>query len=216
MKKFHITEDGPKACSAKDGNCPITQNTDAIHYTDLNIAQRDYEEQMRNETIQSLSKVFGVAPKKLNLPKIEITSQLHTKKGGSYYGLTIDENKVEKHLEAWKKEVGENNAQKMEQAKINRDGGYHFHITALTPKETRQLKKSEVKIEQPSFNVQLTGIGSVQDGEKEAWFITAQSSEIDEFRSNLGLPKHNLHITIGFKNGDVHNKPKDETSLKII
>lgn len=216
MKRFHITEDGPKACSAKDGNCPITQNTDAIHYTDLNIAQRDYEEQMRNETIQSLSKVFGVAPKKLNLPKIEITSQLHTKKGGSYYGLTIDENKVEKHLEAWKKEVGENNAEKMEKAKINRDGGYHFHITALTPKETRQLKKSEVKIEQPSFNVQLTGIGSVQDGEKEAWFITAQSSEIDEFRSNLGLPKHNLHITIGFKNGDVHNKPKDETSLKII
>ena len=143
MKKFHITEDGPKSCSAKEGNCPITKNTDELHYTDLNIAQRKYEEQMENETIQSLNKIFGVAPKKSNLPKIEITSQLRAKKGGSYYGLTIDETKVQKHLEAWKKEVGKTNAEKMEQAKVNRDVGYHFHITALTPKETRQLKKVE-------------------------------------------------------------------------
>lgn len=216
MKKFHITEDGPKSCSAKDGNCPITKSTDEKHYTDLNIANRVYEEKMKERTVQSLNKVFRITPKRYNLPKTEITSKLQPKKNGSYYGLTVDESAVQEHLKAWREEVGEKSAKIMEQAKTERDEGYHFHITALSPKETRQLKKNGVKIEQPSFNVRFTGIGSVEDGEKEAWFITAESSEIDKFRSELGLDKHHLHITIGFKNGDVHNKPKDELSLKIV
>lgn len=216
MKKYHITEDGPKKCSAQEGNCPITKSTDEKHYTDLNIATRVYEERMQEEIEQSLNKVFKDKPKKLNLPSSELESKLLPKKGGSYYGLTINEKFIEQHLETWRKEIGEKNAKEMEKTKINRDGGYHFHITALSPRETRELKKSGTKIELPDFKVKLTGIGSVQDRDKEAWFITVDSSDIDEYRKKLNLPKHHLHITIGFKNGDVHNKPKNESSLRYI
>lgn len=216
MKKYHITKDGPKKCSAREGNCPITKSTDEKHYTDLNIANRVYEEKMQEEATQSLNKILKFNVKNVNLPKTELQSKLLPKKGGSYYGLTVNENSVQPHLEEWRKEIGEKNAREMENAKINRDGGYHFHITALSPKETRQLKKSGTKIEMPDFKINFTGIGSVQDGEKEAWFITVDSPEIDEYRKTLNLPKHHLHVTIGFKNGDIHNKPKDQSSLRIV
>lgn len=44
--RFHITDDGPKRCSAKQGNCPITKGTEAVHYDDLKIATKVYEESM--------------------------------------------------------------------------------------------------------------------------------------------------------------------------
>lgn len=43
---YHVTEDGPKPCSAKPGNCPITKETGGDHYTNLNQAQKTYETQM--------------------------------------------------------------------------------------------------------------------------------------------------------------------------
>ena len=42
MAKFHITEDGPKQCRAKEGNCPITRNTDEPHFATLEEAQQAY------------------------------------------------------------------------------------------------------------------------------------------------------------------------------
>lgn len=56
MTKYHLTEDGPKKCSAKPGNCPITRNTDAEHYETLHEATQAYEQEMSNKTIPSISK----------------------------------------------------------------------------------------------------------------------------------------------------------------
>lgn len=167
------------------------------------------------ETYGSFDKPIST-PIDENLPKTVIESTLEPKKGGSYYGLSIDKEDFKTHLNAWRKIVGEKEADEMEQSKIDRDGDYAFHITVFTPKETRQLKKIDTQFENKKFKFNLTGIGRVENDNKEAWFITADSDDIDNYRATVGLPKHNLHITLGFKNGDVHNKPKDETSWKII
>jgi len=217
MNNYHITEDGPKLCSAKKGNCPITRDSNDSHYDNVQEAQKIYEEKMLNLSQTVLYKKSNNGfPKKVNLPQITLSSRLKAKKGGSYYGLSIPEESIQQYLKVWRNEIGNDLAQEMEEAKINRDGGYHFHITALSPKETRSLKKKGQNIDLPDFSVALTGIGSVSDNDKEAWFITADSKEIDEYRRGLELPKHNLHITIGFKNGDVHTKSKDSSSLKFI
>ena len=204
--KFHLTDDGAKPCSAKPGNCPITKETGGEHYSSINEAEKSYEQ----------SQSAFVKPKKVGLPKTKITSTLIPKKGGSYYGLIIEHSDVQAHLKEWYKEVGADNAASMEQAKIQRDGAYEFHATLIKPNETRQLKKKGFKINLKDYNLNFTGIGSATDGEKEAWFITAESKEIEKMRSELELPKHDLHVTIGFKTGDVHTKPKGNNSIRLV
>lgn len=43
MAKYHLTEDGPKKCSAQQDNCPITKNTKEEHFANLQEAQAAYE-----------------------------------------------------------------------------------------------------------------------------------------------------------------------------
>lgn len=55
--KFHNTSEGPKICTAKEGNCPITRNTSEEHYVTFEGAQEAYEKEMEEEF--SLTKTFN-------------------------------------------------------------------------------------------------------------------------------------------------------------
>jgi len=48
---YHITENGPKPCLAKNGNCPITKETGEKHYENFNQAQNIYETQMSQKYV---------------------------------------------------------------------------------------------------------------------------------------------------------------------
>ena len=54
--KFHITDDGPKPCTAQPGNCPVTKETGGEHYNSFGDAQVAYEDSMNAQTLTALSK----------------------------------------------------------------------------------------------------------------------------------------------------------------
>lgn len=227
--RFHITDDGPKKCSAQAGQCPITKQNGGQHYTDLTDAYNVYEKLMNEKNSMGIQKntVPGISDnlntngndsvkvKHVGLSKVEGVSRMVPQKHKSYYGMRVNEELVAEHVNAWINELSEE-ASDMEQAKIERDGGYSFHITVLSPKETRQLRKSGTIIEEQDFAYTLSGIGQAVDGEKEAWYIVVKSDEMNNYRNELGLPPKDFHITLGFKNSDVHTMPKDDSTLKFV
>ena len=218
--RFHITEDGPKKCSAQAGQCPITKQNGGQHYTDLADAYNAYEKLMNEKNSMGIQKNTHSDKnsnnvKQVGLSKVEGVSRMVPQKHKSYHGMRVNEELVVEHVNAWRNELGVE-ASDMEQAKIERDGDYSFHITVLSPKETRQLRKSGTIIEEQGFAYTLSGIGQAVDGEKEAWFVIVKSDEMNDYRNELGLPPKDFHITIGFKNADVHTMPKDDSSLKFI
>lgn len=73
MTKFHITEDGPKQCRAKEGNCPITKNTDEPHFTTLEEAQAVYEQKMEHK-LNSLTKRTRAAKASKDSSTIKVSS----------------------------------------------------------------------------------------------------------------------------------------------
>lgn len=169
-----------------------------------------------NETYGDFNRPF-VAPVDVNLPRTTLTATLQTAKGKGYLKLDIPSEKLNKHIEAWKNYLGTKLSNEMMKNKAERDGRENkYHVTAVSPQETRKLKKMGVNIDYKNFSLSFTGIGSAKDGDKEAWFVTAESKEIDDYRASLNLPKHDLHVTLGFTVSDIHDQPKDESSWKII
>lgn len=98
--------------------------------------------------------------------------------------------------------------------KAERDGADKFHMTVLAPQEFRRLK-NEGRLELPEkpFRLQLAGVGTASDDRSQTWFAVARSVAVDHYRYGLGLPRHDLHITLGFTEKDVHGVKKDESTL---
>jgi hypothetical protein len=98
--------------------------------------------------------------------------------------------------------------------KAERDGEDHFHMTVITPPEYRRLM-NEKRFELPSkaFRVQLEGVGTASNERSQTWFAVAHSTAVDHYRYSLGLPRHDLHITLGFTEKDVHGVKKDASTL---
>lgn len=98
--------------------------------------------------------------------------------------------------------------------KTERDGEDRFHMTIVTPPEFRRLKnENRLKFPEKPFRVQLEGVGTASNEGSQAWFAVARSAPVDHYRYSLGLPHHDLHITLGFTEKDVHGVVKDETTL---
>lgn len=143
-------------------------------------------------------------------------------KGGSYFGVKISEHDVLHMENKFKEFVGESEFENLVQNKLERDGERAFHITVLDPKETRLIRKKgtdsqkdtlQTLTENVDIPFNLLGIGKATNDTSEAYFIVAKSSKADSIRESLQLPRKDFHITLGFSNGDVHNVPKDETTI---
>lgn len=51
VQQFHVTEEGPRKCSAQPGNCPITKETGEQHYITIEEAQTAYEHKMEQKNL---------------------------------------------------------------------------------------------------------------------------------------------------------------------
>lgn len=69
MTKYHVTEDGPKKCSAQPNNCPITKNTDKPHYETIEEAQQAYEQNMSEKSLTSITKASHKKLHDINVSK---------------------------------------------------------------------------------------------------------------------------------------------------
>lgn len=205
MIKYHITEKGPKKCTAKTPeSCTVLNSGEAIlpnHYEDIIKAEKAYEEEMSIKYGDTITVAKGKVLNGNNQPR----------KNGSYYGVEVKSEEISEALEVWKNNVS--NWGQLEKAKIERDGSLEFHMTILSPKETRGLKKNAAIISEESFNFEAIGIGKAETEKSEAWFIVMKSPEAQEYRKGLGLEEKDFHITLGFSSSDIHNKTKDERTI---
>lgn len=139
---------------------------------------------------------------------------LHSKSGTPYAGCLVAGSEIRKYLEALRELIGDDFEQYSENRRA-RDGE-HYHITVLN---TREFGKLEHQIVQEGimlgfeFEFQLLGLGHANDGTNQTYFVVAESSEAETLRSNLHLKKRDFHITLGFRDVDLHSVQKNRQSL---
>ena len=148
--------------------------------------------------------------------------EAHYIKDRHYFSVHVPEYALSERLAAWRDYVGHDNADKMEQAKVQRDGTRKFHVTVFTYKDLRKLGKGGVRkvyevLSDTRLDLKLEGVGTINDPDsnKETWFIKAACPELNSIRSNLGLEDKDFHVTIGFTGGDVFNRYKGYDTLVI-
>lgn len=107
--------------------------------------------------------------------------------------------------------------------KDSRDGAGSYHMTILTPREYRGLRKSlkaraqELKLPEGPVAFEIVGIGTAESESSQTWFAVCRSEAVAAWRSALELPAHDLHITLAFEaEGDVHGVPKDVSTLIAV
>lgn len=106
--------------------------------------------------------------------------------------------------------------------RINRDKSDEYHITLISSNELKSYgwledeEKKSYLIKNLSMiknDWKLKGLGRAQQGEDETYFLVIDWESAQEFLDRMGLPRRDFHITLGFKNNDIHNVPKNESSL---
>ena len=203
--KYHITQDGPRECRAKERLCPLGGE----HFDSRDEANTSY--------LFGIKEEFSTVPisEKRSLPDLITVGALRPMKGGSYFGTVITDRLIGNHLALLEKHIGEEKFKELEQNKVDRDGDYHFHMTILEPKDVRKIGKGTLK-DMPVFNTTLKGIGSVSnEAGNETWYIIVESDEIQNWREDLGLEPKDLHITLGFLGKDIYNMRKNEETAQI-
>ena len=61
----------------------------------------------------------------------------------------------------------------------------------------------------------MLGVGKAESKGNTSYFVVCESDKLDAVRTRLGLPKQDLHITIGFDKRDVFGVVKDKSSLLL-
>lgn len=105
---------------------------------------------------------------------------------------------------------------------IARDGG-KYHITVINVMDYGRLTKSMgmdkfVSALQPILeyeidDLDMLGVGKAESKGNTSYFVVCESDKLDAVRKRFGLPKQDLHITIGFDKNDVFGVVKDKSSL---
>jgi hypothetical protein len=109
------------------------------------------------------------------------------------------------------------------QARVKRDGN-DFHVTMVSKADLEQLKIEDNessrkalmdKVEKIPDDWTDVGLGIVQDGKDEAYFVLIDWPSANQWRKEMGLGDKDFHITVGYQYNDVHSKVKDRSTLII-
>ena len=141
--------------------------------------------------------------------------------GGQYASVTLPDEVIELKLKAWTQYIGEENAKRLADNRVRRDRDSGRHITVVRPSEMQQVGLDKVREAFKGHDLDFTlgGIGTISRGRgsraKETWYVVATCPQADQIRESLGLPKYDYHVTIGFEGWDVHDRPKDMSTVVI-
>lgn len=137
--------------------------------------------------------------------------ELVVKKGCLYLvGQDIDEI-ANKWIKWYKKDnSGDMNFQKRLEKRTECDSdAEHFHITVIASKEFKKIKSSFTIPETDNFKIFDMGIGVINGSQYESCnYVIIYSPQLQKLRKKYGLPNKDFHITLGFSNKDIHDKPK--------
>lgn len=143
--------------------------------------------------------------------------------GNNYLGISISPDMVQSFLNELKEIIGEDDFNVYTNNQKNRDHG-SYHITVINVMDYNKISK-EIGMDkfinslEPIFkyeidDLKLMGIGTAAKNENRAYFIVCESEKLEAIRSRYNLPKHDFHITLGFKWKDVFGVPKNQVISK--
>lgn len=128
-----------------------------------------------------------------------------------YIGIKIPETVLEDHIKILQENVSRRAFVEMRENQSRRDRG-SFHMTLIAPREGYETFDQSDFLNM-QFNLSLIGVGHAKNETDEAFYVVVNCKEGDELRTNLSLKPRDFHITLGFRERDVHNVSKDETTL---
>ncbi len=146
-----------------------------------------------------------------------IPSHIHlaiSEQGEPYLNIRISDQEVAPYLEQMRQVLNKTDFHTYVLNQQLRDE-YRYHMTLISPIECKAASKQETyqAIEGSLVYYNLVGLGRVFKREEEVFFVVAESLEMDNLRKQVGLPKRDFHVTLGFKNGDIHDVIKNRTTL---
>lgn len=199
--KFHNTPDGPRPCSASKRPCPVGGE----HYTDKGQAQEAFE----------ASHAAVPPPAARSLPRTVVKPPVIPFANGQYYGCHINKTALNEYLDATQKELGVGRFASYQGNKVQRDRGYNYHMTVVSPPELRAAKAAGKTLTPApeASDITFEGLGRCSDGENEAYYVVCSSPSLDAWREENGLEKKDFHITLGFSRKDVHTVGKGEDTI---
>lgn len=138
--------------------------------------------------------------------------------GNNYIGINVPNGIVDPFLNELKDIIGEDDFESYTENQKNRDHG-EYHITTINVMDYNSLSKKMgvdkfINSLEPVFkysidDLKMMGIGTAERNGNRAYFIVCQSDKINAIRERFGLPKIDLHVTLGFNFKDVFGVPKN-------
>lgn len=149
------------------------------------------------------------------MKQFEGKAELIKTKGGEYYLGIIVDNIISNTYSEYERLrfIHENNLLDEYKKREIRNYNHKFHITLL-PSITHDLNsKFLVKALTTNFKFELLGIGTVINGDEQTWFIPVKSIELENLFNLYDMSIPDFHITIAFKNKDIHRVNKTNPNL---
>lgn len=137
-----------------------------------------------------------------------LTGQISILKSGemNYFGIVLD-SKIVSDLVSKYFVVDDNKVLHDNLLKRNRPSNHDYHITIGTSDKVH-MKFILKALTTPINDIIITGIGSVTEGDKIAYFFTVTSKTLKSWSDKYNIRFNDLHITIGFHIDDVHGVSK--------
>lgn len=143
--------------------------------------------------------------------------------GSNYIGLKIDPNLISNFLKELESVLGESDFEEFTNYQKQRDRG-SYHITVINIMDYNKLSKEigpdnfinslDTIFKYPIDDLKMLGIGTAEKAGNRTYFIVCKSDKLDSIRDKYNLPKHDFHITIGFKHKDIFGVRKNEVMKK--
>jgi len=95
-------------------------------------------------------------------------------------------------------------------------GSYHITIFNVMECGKYYIDKDIIGKTYNSNDLEYKGIGSISKDNNTTYFVVVESEAINANRTDMGLKKRDLHITIGFTQKDLFNERKTNTNVYSI
>ncbi len=132
--------------------------------------------------------------------------------GRNYLKGSIPKDVIEPYLTHLKTILSPEDYKKYTQNQQKRDSGM-YHVTIIRPDEYSVLNKDLSNFIGYPISIRCFGIGNVREADNEAYFLVCQSQNAANLRQHFNLPTQDFHVTLGFKEKDIFDQPKDKSSL---
>lgn len=133
----------------------------------------------------------------------------------SYYGIEVPAQSIKNYDDKLKVVLGKDYFL-YKSNKDERDGDGQYHITVISPMEYPSLKKKGTTSligDSIDGKPKFLGLGKAEKGENTSYYIVVEFPEANELRKSIGLKEKDFHVTLGFNKKDVHDIPKDKSTI---